>query len=38
LTSIMSSYRPGNSVRVTWVDTAGQQRTSSLVLTVKPPD
>jgi S1-C subfamily serine protease len=38
LTAIMGSYRPGDTVRVTWVDTSGQQRVSSLDLTQKPPE
>ena len=36
LTGVLAQYRPGQSVRVTWMDTSGQRHTSSLTLTTGP--
>src|SRR4029077_19995456 len=33
LTGVLAQYRPGQTVRVTWMDTSGQRHTSSLTLT-----
>jgi S1-C subfamily serine protease len=32
LTSVLSSHRPGESVRVTWADAMGRRHTSSIRL------
>jgi S1-C subfamily serine protease len=37
LTAIMSKYRPGQAISVTWVSPSGQRTTSSLTLTAGPP-
>jgi S1-C subfamily serine protease len=37
LTAIVSRYRPGQAVSVTWVSPSGQRTTSSLTLTAGPP-
>jgi S1-C subfamily serine protease len=36
LTSILSRYRPGNTISVTWVDVNGNQHTGSLTLIAGP--
>ena len=36
LTGVLAQYRPGQTVRVTWMDTSGQRHTSSLTLTTGP--
>jgi S1-C subfamily serine protease len=36
LTTMMSHYRPGNTVSVTWVDTSGARHTNSLTLAAGP--
>jgi S1-C subfamily serine protease len=37
LTSILSNYRPGATISVTWEDTSGGQHTSNLDLISAPP-
>jgi S1-C subfamily serine protease len=37
LTSVVSKYRPGTTISVTWVSASGKQTTSSLKLTAGPP-
>jgi S1-C subfamily serine protease len=37
LSIIMRSYRPGDTVSVTWIDTSGQRHTASITLTAGPP-
>jgi S1-C subfamily serine protease len=37
LTSVVSKYRPGTTISVTWVSPSGKQTTSSLKLTAGPP-
>jgi S1-C subfamily serine protease len=37
LTSVVSKYRPGQTVSVTWVSPSGQRTTSNLDLTSGPP-
>jgi S1-C subfamily serine protease len=37
LTSVMQSFRPGTSVPMTWVDTAGKKHTQGVVLATAPP-
>ena len=37
LTGIVSKYRPGTTISVTWVTPAGQRETASLALTAGPP-
>jgi S1-C subfamily serine protease len=37
LTNILSGYRPGSRISVTWENTAGQQQTSKLDLSAAPP-
>src|SRR6266702_555286 len=37
LTDVLASYRPGTTVAVTWVDTAGQRHVSNLNLIQAPP-
>jgi S1-C subfamily serine protease len=37
LTSVLASFRPGDTVAVTWVSPAGQQTTSSIRLAAGPP-
>ena len=37
LTQVLSALKPGSKVSVTWVDTGGQQHTSSLNLIQAPP-
>ena len=36
LTKILGSYRPGNSVTVTWVSSSGQHHTSKMTLIAGP--
>jgi S1-C subfamily serine protease len=36
LTTLMSRYRPGNTVSVTWVDTSGGSHTGSMTLAAGP--
>jgi len=37
LTSVVSKYRPGTTISVTWVSPSGQRSVSSITLTVGPP-
>jgi S1-C subfamily serine protease len=37
LTSVVSGYRPGDTISVTWVSPSGQRSTSNLTLTAGPP-
>jgi len=37
LTGVVSKYRPGDTISVTWVSPAGQRTTSSMDLTAGPP-
>jgi len=37
LDSLMAHYRPGQSVQVTWVDTAGHTHQTTMLLGQKPP-
>ena len=37
LTAIVSKYRPGDTISVTWVSPSGQSRTANLALTAGPP-
>jgi S1-C subfamily serine protease len=37
LTSVVSKYRPGDTISVTWVSPSGKQTTSRLKLTAGPP-
>jgi S1-C subfamily serine protease len=37
LTSVVSKYRPGTTISVTWVSPSGQHTTSNLRLTAGPP-
>ena len=37
LTQVLSDFRPGSTVSVTWVDTGGQSHTHSLSLIQAPP-
>jgi len=37
LTSVVSKYRPGTTISVTWVSPSGQRTTSSIQLTSGPP-
>ena len=37
LTSVVSKYRPGTTISVTWVNPSGQRTTSSIRLTSGPP-
>ena len=37
LTGVMLGFRPGQSVKVTWVDVAGQTLTRTLDLIQAPP-
>ena len=37
LTQVLSDFRPGSTVSVTWVDTGGQRHTRSLSLIQAPP-
>ncbi len=37
LTSGVAKYRPGDTIKVTWVSPSGQRSTSSLKLTAGPP-
>ena len=37
LTGIVSKFRPGNTVSVTWVTPSGQHKTGNLLLTAGPP-
>jgi S1-C subfamily serine protease len=37
LTSILTRFRPGTTISVTWTSPSGKQATSSLHLTAGPP-
>ena len=37
LTSVMSKFRPGDTISVTWVSPSGQSTTSTIKLTAGPP-
>jgi S1-C subfamily serine protease len=37
LTGVVSKFRPGDTISVTWVSPSGQQRTSIIKLTAGPP-
>jgi S1-C subfamily serine protease len=37
LTGVVSKFRPGTTIRVTWVSPSGQRSTSSIKLTAGPP-
>jgi len=37
LTSVVSKYRPGTTISVTWISPSGQRSTSSMKLTSGPP-
>ena len=37
LTGVVSKYRPGDTISVTWVSPSGQRSTSSIKLTAGPP-
>jgi S1-C subfamily serine protease len=37
LTSILTRFRPGDTISVTWVSPSGRRTTSSLHLTAGPP-
>ena len=38
LASALTAHHPGDSVQLTWVDTAGQQHTATVVLSPGPPN
>jgi len=37
LAGILSRFRPGDTISVTWISPSGQRTTSSLHLTAGPP-
>jgi S1-C subfamily serine protease len=38
LGTVMDAHKPGDSVKVTWVDTDGKQQTATVTLATAPPD
>ena len=37
LTSVVSKYRPGSQIQLTWVTPSGQTKTGTVTLTAGPP-
>jgi S1-C subfamily serine protease len=37
LTGVVSKFKPGTTIKVTWVSPSGQRSTSSIKLTAGPP-
>jgi len=37
MVTIMSKYKPGTTVSLTWVTPAGQRKTGNMTLTAGPP-